>query len=157
MKKSSQLAARLRELFIDGTWIANTNFRAITQDVTAADAVKTIGKHNSIADLVFHMDYYLAGILEVFEGRPLTIRDQYSFDRPPIRTEEEWQALVRKLISDAEAFIHHVSHMEDDTLEGDFVDPKYGTYERNIEAMLEHGYYHLGQISLIKKLVRNDS
>jgi hypothetical protein len=34
-----------------------------------------------------------------------------------------------------------------------FEEEKYGIYRRNIEAIIEHSYYHLGQISLIKKLI----
>ncbi len=29
----------------------------------------------------------------------------------------------------------------------------YGTYKRNIMAVIEHSYYHFGQISLIRKLI----
>ena len=36
-----------------------------------------------------------------------------------------------------------------------FVDEKYGLYLRNIDGMIEHSYYHLGQISLINKLLKN--
>ena len=41
----------------------------------------------------------------------------------------------------------------DEKLEEIFVNEKYGTYKRNIEGMIEHCYYHLGQISLIKKMI----
>jgi len=47
--------------------------------------------------------------------------------------------------------------MEDATLDSVFVDEKYGTYLRNIEGVIEHCYYHLGQISLIKKLVSENA
>lgn len=35
-----------------------------------------------------------------------------------------------------------------------FVEEKYGTYQRNLEGMIEHSYYHLGQIVLIKELLK---
>jgi hypothetical protein len=38
-----------------------------------------------------------------------------------------------------------------------FVDEKYGTYLRNIEAMIEHSYYHLGQIVLIRKILSGNN
>ncbi|HBC04915.1 MAG TPA: DUF1572 domain-containing protein, partial [Aequorivita sp.] len=41
---------------------------------------------------------------------------------------------------------------DDEKLNEIFADEKYGTYQRNIEGMIEHCYYHLGQISLLKKL-----
>jgi len=39
-------------------------------------------------------------------------------------------------------------------LTDDFTDEKYGTYQRNLIGILEHSYYHLGQIVLIKKLLK---
>ena len=43
--------------------------------------------------------------------------------------------------------------MLDKKLEEIFTDKKYGTYQRNLDAMIEHSNYHLGQISLIKKML----
>ncbi len=37
-------------------------------------------------------------------------------------------------------------------LDGKFKE-EYGSYALNIEAQIEHSYYHLGQISLIKKIL----
>lgn len=46
-----------------------------------------------------------------------------------------------------------MEEMTDDRLLESFVDEKYGTYQRNIDVMIEHTYYHLGQILIIKKLI----
>ena len=35
-----------------------------------------------------------------------------------------------------------------------FGDGKYGDYFRNIQGVIEHAHYHLGQIVLVKKLIR---
>jgi hypothetical protein len=43
--------------------------------------------------------------------------------------------------------------MNDNKLTESFVEEKYGTYYRNIDAMIEHSYYHLGQIVLLKKIL----
>ena len=43
--------------------------------------------------------------------------------------------------------------MTEDGLLESFVDEKYGDYQRNIDVMIEHTYYHLGQILIIKKLI----
>ncbi|MCB0595975.1 MAG: hypothetical protein H6557_25915 [Lewinellaceae bacterium] len=55
--------------------------------------------------------------------------------------------------ANAEKFADHVENMPDEKLEEVFVDEKYGTYRRNIEGVIEHSYYHLGQISLIRKMI----
>jgi hypothetical protein len=43
--------------------------------------------------------------------------------------------------------------MEDYIFDKPFIDEKYGTFLRNIEGVIEHSYYHLGQISLIRKMI----
>jgi len=97
----------------------------------------------------------LAGIINVFNGGPLEIRDQFSFDVPPIRSEKDWDALKTEFLNNAQEFVNHVKNMSDQNLHMVFVDDKYGTYLRNIEGVIEHSYYHLGQISLIKKLLKS--
>jgi hypothetical protein len=43
--------------------------------------------------------------------------------------------------------------MKDAIFDEPFVDEKYGTLLRNIEGVIEHSYYHLGQIALIRKMI----
>lgn len=64
MEISKALAVRLREVFLDGQWIANTNYKHQIQDLDWHKATQKIGTLNSIASLIFHVNYYLAGILK---------------------------------------------------------------------------------------------
>lgn len=151
MKISNNLADRLREVFLDGTWIAHTNYKKILSEVDQAMATTKIGNLNTIAMLTYHVNYFLEGLLPVLDGGALDIQDKYSFDLPPIKTEADWQKLVNDLLSNAEKFIEKVRSLSDEKLLGPFVDEKYGTYLRNMEGVIEHSYYHLGQVALIKK------
>lgn len=153
MSSSSQLAERFREVILDGKWIANTNYKDQLKDVTFVQATTQIGFLNTIAMLTFHIDYYIAGLINVFEGGDLEIKDKFSFDLPPIESQEEWKNLLNKLWNDAEKFAGLLEQMPDSKMNEAFVDEKYGTYLRNIDGMIEHAYYHLGQITLIKKLL----
>ncbi|WP_026309679.1 DinB family protein [Niabella aurantiaca] len=154
MTRSTQLAKRFREVHLNGDWVAATNLKAQLSGLTWQQANTRIGSLNTIAALAFHLNYYIAGILKVFEGRVLDIHDRYSFDAPPALSQDDWEQRLNKLWADAEAFAGHVEQMTDAQLEAVFTDPKYGTYHRNIDAMIEHIYYHLGQIVLLRKLVQ---
>ncbi len=154
MNPSIQLANRFREVILNGTWVANTNLKAQLADVDWMQATHKIGNLNTIAALTFHLHYYIGGILNVLKGGSLDIRDKYSFDMPPVTSEDDWQNLLSKLWRDAEMFAEKVEQLPLEQLDAYFVDPKYGNYRRNIDGMIEHSYYHLGQISLIKKLVQ---
>jgi hypothetical protein len=65
---SFELAARLQELFVDGSWIANTNFEKALSQVTSLQAQQKVQGFNSIARLTFHINYYLQGILNVLRA-----------------------------------------------------------------------------------------
>jgi len=151
MERNLNLAYRLIEVLLNGRWIANTNYNEQLKTVTWEQAIQKVGMLNSIAALTYHVNYYLAGILNVFEGGELEIRDKYSFDLPPIESETEWENLIDKFIIYSERFVNAVASFSDGKLDEPFVDEKYGTYIRNIEGVIEHSYYHLGQISLLKK------
>ena len=152
-KSSTQLANRLREVILNGKWIANTNYSDQLTTITWEKATAKVGSFNSIAALTFHIHYYIAGVLKVLEGGSLDIRDKYSFDLPPIKSQEDWENLLDSLWRDAEKFADLVEQLPEEKLSQDFVDKKYGTYQRNIEAIIEHSYYHMGQIVLLKKWV----
>lgn len=157
MTRNLILANRLREVFLNGHWIANTNYKEQLLGVTREHATQKIHPLNTIAVLTYHINYYLAGLLNAFETGKLEIRDKYSFDLPPLQSDGAWEKLVTDFLHNAEQFADRVEQMDDGVFDKPFIDEKYGTYLRNIEAVIEHSYYHLGQISLIKKMIMQAS
>ena len=123
--------------------------------MSAEQATQKIGSLNTIALLASHIHYYISGILNVLEGGTLDIRDKFSFDFPAVKSQEDWEKVLNKFWNDSEKFANLVEQMTKEKLNEDFTDRKYGSYQRNINAMIEHCYYHLGQIVLIKKLILN--
>lgn len=153
MKRNLTLASRLKEVLLDGTWIANTNYKAQITSVNWQQATQKVGDLNTVAALTFHINYYLSGLLSAFETGKLEISDKYSFDLPPISSQASWDKLVSDFLNNAQQFVNWVEQMDDGILDQPFIDERYGTLLRNIEGVIEHSYYHLGQISLIKKMI----
>ena len=153
MTQTTFMANRLREVWLNGRWIAATNFTEQLEKTTWQQAVQKVGNLNTIAALTFHLNYYTAGLLQVLNGGALDIRDRYSFDGPQIQNEGDWQKLLKTFLGNAESFADAVAQLPDEKLDESFVDEKYGTYRRNLEGVIEHSYYHLGQITLIRKLI----
>lgn len=151
---SNYLVQRLEELFLNGRWIANTNYKEQLEQTNWADASRQYANLNSIVKLSYHIWYYLQGINMYFETERLAIKDQYSFDAAAIDSEQSWEDFKTDFILEAARFIHTVRELTEVQLASDFFDPKYGTYLRNIDGMLEHAYYHLGQIVLLRKLLK---
>ncbi len=154
MNFSKQIANQFREVQLNGTWIS-TNLKKELSDVTWQQATTKIGTLNTIADLAFHVNYYVAGVVQVLKGGSLDIRDKFSFDRPPIESQADWEQLLAKIWADAEQFASLAEQLSDAQLQAGFVKEAYGNYFRNIIGMTEHSYYHLGQIVLLKKLIRD--
>ena len=153
MNRTKLAAGRLTEVLLDGKWIANTNFKEQLFSISWEQANYKVENLNTIALLTFHVNYYLKGVLQVLNGGPLEIRDRYSFDMPQIKSANDWTALVNDFLHTAEAFVNKVEQMSDSTFDLPFADEKYGSYARNIDGIIEHCYYHLGQISLLKKMI----
>lgn len=82
--------------------------------------------------------------------------DALSFGPPHIANAEDWQCLVNKTLKEAGEFAEYIEKKDNGLLLETFVDPKYGNYYRNIAGIIEHTHYHLGQIALLKKLIRGD-
>lgn len=147
------LAERLQEVFISGKWIANTNYRDQIEKTDWSDAIIRVEGLNSIALLLYHINYYLGGITQVLDGGSLEIRDKYSFDMPEINSEEGWLELKSSFFQNVDKFIDGVKNLDEQRLNSPFVEIRYGTYARNIEGVIEHSYYHLGQIVIIAKII----
>lgn len=150
-----QKIAQSTHAFYFGPNNIGPNFRDLLTDVSYATATRKIGDHNSILALTYHIHYYIRGLTEVLEGGPLAIRDIYSFDHPPVTNEAEWQTMLATTWQEAEQYIAYLEKLTEEQIFGPFVEIKYGTYYDNLNGIITHCYYHLGQIALLKKLMSN--
>lgn len=152
MNLTTQLAKHLRDVHFGGNW-TTTSLKATLTDVTWQQATTKVHSFNTIAALTYHTSYFVAALLDVLQGKPLTAKDAYSFDHAPITCAEDWQKLLDKAWADAEEAARLIELLPDSRLAEDFVDAKYGTWYRNIQGIIEHMHYHLGQVVIIKKLL----
>lgn len=59
---------------------------------------------NSITVLLFHLDFYVCIAIHVLKGGTPEGHDNFSFDLPPVRSQEDWENLLDKFREDAETF-----------------------------------------------------
>lgn len=147
-----QIAKHFREVHFGGNWTAS-NLKDHLAGLTWQQATTQVYSFNTIALLVYHMNYYIRAVSKVLQGEILDASDQYSFNLPPIESQEEWESLLDKTWTDAENFASLTEQLPESKLWEDFSDNKYGNYYRNLHGIIEHIHYHLGQIVLIKKIV----
>ena len=151
MKFSKLIAKHLRDLYFGGNWSAS-NFRDVLATIDWQQANRNLNGFNSIATLVFHTNYYIKAILNVFENGVLNAKDELSFIHPILQNETEWKELISQTLENAEKLAQLIENMPDDMLTKDFTQEKYGNYYRNLLGLIEHAHYHLGQIAILKKL-----
>ena len=157
MEHNRELAKRFIDVISNNSWVANNSFKNQLTDLPLEVALFKYQSLHSIAALAQHVHYYIAGILNVLNGGNLEIKDAFSFDFNPINTEEDWQNILSVFWADAEEFALKVAALPEEKLSDIFVKEEYGTYHFNINTLIEHSYYHLGQIVLLKKLISQPS
>ena len=153
MSLAENIAKHTREVHFGGNW-TDVSLKEILSDLNWKEAIIKVHGLNTIAELVFHMNYYVSATLEVLKGNPLDARDKYSFDLDPIHSQKDWDLLLDKTWKEAEDFVQLIEIMSDTELWDIMVDKKYGSFYRNLQGTIEHFHYHLGQIAIIKKIIR---
>ncbi|RZS90639.1 DinB family protein [Aquimarina brevivitae] len=151
MAISKALADAIKEVLLQGNWVCN-NLKDQLREVNWQQATQQLKGINTIALLTYHINYYIEGLVKVLQGGPLDIKDKFSFDMLPITSEAQWQDLQDRLWNNTQKFSDLTEQLSDDQLLEAFADAKYGTNYRNIAGIINHTYYHLGQIALLKKL-----
>ncbi|WP_426061907.1 DinB family protein [Hymenobacter sp. B1770] len=152
MNLPAQIAQQVREVHFGGNWTVS-NLQEQLAGLTWQQATARVASCNSIAALVYHINYYISACLGVLRGEPLTAHDKYSFAHPPINSQADWEQLLEKIWADARAFAYLIEQLPEHRLWETMADEKYGNFYRNLHGIVEHTHYHLGQIALLKKLL----
>lgn len=150
-----QLAKHLREVHFGGNWSCSC-FKDHLSVLNYKEALQQLPHLNSIATLTVHCSYYVNVLIEVLKGKPLNSKDEYSFYLPEIKSQQDWNKLLNDIFNRAEEAATLLEQMPDSKLDENFTDEKYGIYFRNINGIIEHLHYHLGQIVLLKKLIQHN-
>jgi hypothetical protein len=153
MNLSQQIAKHFRDVYFGKNWTW-VNLKDTLEGITWEQATAKVHSFNTIAVLVFHIHYYIGVATKVLQGGPVDGHDKYAFDAPPIRSQDDWGTLVNKVFSEGEAFAKLIEQLPETKFDEIFGQEKYGTYYRNLQGIIEHTHYHLGQIALIKKIVQ---
>ena len=149
MNLCQQIAKHLREVYVGKNWTW-VNLKETLDGVNWQHATTKVKNFNTIAILVYHINYYVAAQLNLLKTGSLDAHDEFAFQVPPIKSEADWQNLIQKSFDDAEELAQMIENLPDSKLWETCVHEKYGNYYRNFQGMIEHCHYHLGQIVFLK-------
>ena len=125
------------------------------QDVTLAEAVaRTPASPNTIAAVLRHLTYWNRVMARRAQGQATEVGPANGFDGPDLRTEADWAELQADNLRSAHELAEAIRGFAADKLE-DAILPTYSSAYKNLQGAVEHIHYHLGQLVVLKNLVRN--
>lgn len=148
-----QMARHLREVHTGGNW-STCSFNEVLRDITVDELNNNSFSTNTILTLVYHTHYYVAVLGKVARGGALDAKDELSFVHPPLTEGQQLEELVNLILTTAEQTAAALECLSDSQFSDYFTDQKYGSWFRNAMGIIEHLHYHLGQIVLLKQLIR---
>jgi len=155
MRISKQIARQLSELHFGGNW-TGVCFREVLSGLDWVNATKSFPQCNSIARILFHANYFVGVQIRVLKEGILEGKDALSFNMPEIRSEVEWISLQDRCWKEVEVLSELIAELPDEQLLLPFVNEKYGNYYRNLSGLIEHFHYHLGQMVILKKQLKEE-
>ncbi|MEP6514166.1 MAG: DinB family protein [Parafilimonas sp.] len=155
MNLTPLLAQHILETFEGNNW-TDVNIKATLQDVTCKEAATVIAAtQNSIAALTYHLQFYNEIVLERLKGNSPAIDDTNGFNVVQPTSEEEWKALQNQCSQSFHALSDAVKLIPDEKL-WQLAPNSENTFYKTLHGIAEHAHYHLGQIVLLKKVIRKN-
>lgn len=156
MNINTQIARQLQDVYFGGNW-TDVSLKESLDGVSWEEATTKVHSFNTIAALIYHMNFYVRVAIQVLQGETPDSSDTNSFNHPPIRSHADWQQFLDATWSEVNKLAGLVEQMPEQRLWETFMREKYGNYFRNITGITEHVHYHLGQVVLIKKILRKET
>ena len=154
MKTTELIAQHITEVFEGGNW-TDVNMRATLRNINYKEATAvTKASYNTIAALVYHISFYNEIVLKRLQGINPIIASSNGFDLPPLKNEEDWIKLKERCFQSAHSLAAAVIKFPEEKLR-ELTVTGHSTHYKTLHGIAEHAHYHLGQIVLLKKLVKN--
>lgn len=153
MKMTHLIANNIAKVFQGDNW-TEVSVRDTLQDITKDEAVmQTSASRNTIAALTHHLYYWNHFIMQRMQGIEPPATEANGFDVPELKTEESWQELINLTRESFIALSEATKNFPEERLNEKTPNGK-STFYQNLNGIAEHAYYHLGQIVMLKHLVK---
>ena len=151
MKESARISKLFRDLFDGDPWLG-VNILSTLEGISAEKAASKIAPgRNSIWEIVNHMTSWRQNVLRRVQGEVLTSPEHNYILPVDVTTEDAWKESIEKLRESQEQWLVFLKSADEETLESFYPGNK-ETYYYNIQGILQHDAYHLGQIVFLSKL-----
>jgi hypothetical protein len=153
MNIKSLVAQHIREV-LKGNW-SDIFLTDVLQDVTLDEANFIPPSNNSIAMLTNHLKFYNDVVLLRLQNDTRSVNyEANGFDITTLNKEENWQQLKENTFSSFTKLAEAVEAMPEEKL-FELTPSGSATFYKTLHGVVEHAHYHMGQMVIIKKLIRN--
>lgn len=153
MTTAEHIAQHLLDVHEGGNW-TEVDITSTLKDVTFQEALTvTPASVNTIASILYHITYYNVVVRKRLDGIGTEIPESNGFDMPPVTSDEDWQQLKHYNITSAHELADKMRQVDEAKLHQPIIEGQ-STFYKNMQGCVEHVHYHLGQIVLLKNLVR---
>lgn len=153
MKITEFIAQHIVEAFEGGNW-TEVSLSDVLVDVDYREATTvTKASYNTIAALLHHLTFYNDVVSMRLMGIDPVIDEINGFNVPSIKSEEEWMQLKDAAYASVHNLADKIRKFPEERLTEQTV-PGLSTYYKTLHGIAEHAHYHIGQMFLIKRLVK---
>lgn len=153
MQITDIIAAHIKECFEGENW-TGVNIADTLKDVNRQQAQQhTSASQNTIASLLYHLYYWNGIIMQRINGNNPSIPDSNGFDVSELKNENEWIELKEKTHQSFIQLANAVENFPEEKLNETYAAGK-SSYYKNFQGIVEHAHYHLGQMVMLKKLIK---
>ena len=154
MKITELIALHITEVFEGNNW-TDVNIKDTIDNIDYREATTvTKASYNTIAALLHHLNFYNDVVSMRLMGINPEIDEVNGFNVPAIKNEHDWQQLKDAAFASAINLADAVRKFPEEKIY-DLTVTGHSTYYKTLHGLTEHAHYHLGQMMLIKRLVRS--
>lgn len=153
MKITELIAQHILEVHEGNNW-TEVDITQTLEDVTVEEATcRTVASPNTIAALLQHLTFWNRVIVKRINGIVVAEREDNGYFVPELLDEADWQRLKADNLKSAHELAAAIRQFNVEALELPIL-PEHSTAYRNLQGSVEHAHYHLGQMVILKKLIR---
>jgi uncharacterized damage-inducible protein DinB len=152
MKETQRIINQFEYLYNGEPWIA-VNILDTLENISAQQAANKIAAdHNSIWEITNHMISWRLNVLQRVKGKTMVSPGNNYFEPVTDQSEAAWKNTLEQMKISQQEWIDFLKTFSEDDFEKIY--PKNAmTYYENIHGIIQHDAYHLGQITLLSKLI----
>lgn len=153
MNIAELIAEHLLDVYAGQNW-TEVNLQFTLADISYEEASQlTPASANTIAGLLHHLIFWNHVMADRVRGVQVAIPESNGFENAPLEDVDQWHSLQVACFKSGKALAEVISKLTAEELQQPILSG-YPTAYKSLQGCVEHVHYHLGQIVILKQLIR---